>query len=91
VSLSLFLVSFGPFNSHSLAGDFEHAMEELKGILRHSVIRDKFKLEEKVVDGIFVLINGVVDKDPRAVMNGLPQLKRSVLFFLSVSFYSSGL
>jgi hypothetical protein len=37
----------------------------------------------EVVDGLFKIVNGVVMKDPRALISGLPALQRSVCLLFS--------
>jgi len=67
--------SFFKAASLMVEGSFEKAFENLKDIMLDPMILERIKVKEEVVNGIFQMVKGVVEKDVRTVVGALPMVK----------------
>jgi hypothetical protein len=57
-------------------GNFEHAFVQLQYILRNPTVLKSIGVQREVIDGLFNMVHGVVEKDPGQLIKGMPAVKR---------------
>jgi hypothetical protein len=56
-------------------GNFELAFHHLQSILSQPLVLKTIGVQQHVIDGLFDIIHGVVEKDPRQLVKGLPAVQ----------------